>query len=637
MFKTPKWFYTFVPFKFAAGCSSPLIPLLIISLGGTATDISIISSAYSTVSMIFLVIWGKLSDSTQKRKPFLVLGFAGSSVTLLLFSQVYTISHALFIQVLSAVFAAATVPVSSVFLLRSARKEFWDQAIGEFNKIGGYAWALGMLVGTFFLYFLGMGNLFILLGIISFLSAVLFQKMVREKPIYIDRNRIIFFANIVTERLRLMPSYVIHLPRFMTFESKRLRDFYLASFVLFVSSGLIFTPFVYFLKGKGASASFIFFISFLNSLISAYYYSRTARKVALLGGFSILRRGLGLRTLFFLILVVASLLTGLQSVGLAAVCYCVFGYTWAQISVSSTSVMSRLAIEGKEGNIMGMYNFMVSLGLITGNLISGVVVDTFGFPLEFILGVATIVLSLAWIQKIKAREDTEMKMKVKSVFEKTLPEQKKWWNVITFQKIDRYLSVAGIKKGNRVLDVATGDGIVASRLAKKGCKVVAMDITPVLFLERRENTTYVVGDAEEMDYKKEFDAVTVRNSFHYFPNPLQVLKKIQDALKDEGNLLLMEPVATEESYSFLRNLFEKKAPLRNFYTEEELIRMVESQGFNILKTVTEDYTNWVRTDTEERAEGVKTSYKNGILYFSIPRGYSVIVAEKKAHHLSLEV
>ena len=106
MFKTPKWFYTFVPFKFAAGCSSPLIPLLIISLGGTAIDISIVSSAYSIVSMIFLVIWGRLSDSSQKRKPFLVLGFAGSSITLLLFSQAHTISHALFIQVLSAVFAA---------------------------------------------------------------------------------------------------------------------------------------------------------------------------------------------------------------------------------------------------------------------------------------------------------------------------------------------------------------------------------------------------------------------------------------------------------------------------------------------------------------------------------------------------
>lgn len=628
MFKTPRWFYTFTPFKFAVGCSSPLIPLLIISLGGTAADISFVSSAYSMVSMVFLVVWGKLSDATQKRKPFLIAGFAGTSLTLFFFSQARSIADAFVLQVISAVFAAAIVPVSSVYLLRSARKEFWDQAIGEFNRINGYAWAFGMLAGTFLLIFLGMETLFIFLGVISFVSVALFQKMVREKPIYINRDNIIFFSNIITERLRLMPSYVIHLPQFMKFESKRLKHFYLASFVLFVSSGLIFTPFVYFLTEKGATASFVFFISFLNSLISAYFYSRTAKKVALFGGFSILKKGLLLRSLFVGILAAASLFAGYASVGLAAVCYGVFGYTWAQITISSNSVMSRLAVQGKEGKIMGMYNFMISLGLITGNLISGIVVDSMGFTVEFLLGLTAIGASLFWIQKIKHKEDTEMKIKIKSVFEKTITEQKKWWNVLTYQKIDRYLAMAGIKKGDVVLDVATGEGVVASRLAKRGCKVVAMDILPTPLFERMENTTYVVQDAEEMNYKKEFDAVTLRNSFHYFPNPLLVLKKVRNALKDGGILLVMEPVATEGSYSFLRRVYEKKAPLRNFYTEEELVGMIVSEEFTVVETVKEDYTNWVRTDAEEEAEGVHTSYRQGVLYFTIPEGYIAVAAKK---------
>lgn len=633
MFQIPRWFYTFVPFKFAAGCSSPLIPLLIISLGGTATEISIVSTAYSTVSMVFLVIWGKLSDSTQKRKPFLVLGFAGFALVLLLFSQVDSIMYALYLQVASAVFAAATVPVSSVYLLRSARKEFWDQAIGEFNRIGGYAWAFGMLFGTFLLKILGVGTLFILLGIICFSSSLLFQKLVKEKPIYINRDRIVSFANIMTEKLRLMPSYIIHFPQFRLAENKRLRNFYLASFVLFVSSGLIFTPFVYFLTVKGASASFVFFVSFLNSLISAYSYSRVAKGVALLGGFSVLVRGLILRGSFFLALVLASILTGYTSVGLAAVCYCVFGYTWAQITISSNSVMSRLAIKGKEGKIMGMYNFMVSLGLITGNLISGVVVDNLGFIVEFLLGVAVIAASLFWIGGIKAREDREMKLQVKDAFEKTLAERKKWWNVLTYQKIDEYLELAGAKKGDKALDVASGDGIVASRLAKRGCKVTAIDISPLLLFTRIDNVEYVAQDAEEMKYKKEFDIVTIRNSLHYFPNPLQILKKIHHALKNGGKILIMEPVATEESYSFLTRIYGKKAPVRTFYTEKELADMIRSQGFIIVKKITEDYINWVRSDAAEEAEGVKTLYKNGILYFHIPLGYAIIVARKKSRRV----
>ncbi|MBU7022365.1 MAG: MFS transporter [Theionarchaea archaeon] len=633
MFKIPRWFYTFMPFKFAAGCSSPLIPLLIISLGGKATDISLVSSAYSIVSMVFLILWGKLSDATQKRKPFLVIGFAGFSLILLMFSEARTFYHVFYLQVASAVFAAATVPVSSVFILRSARKEYWDQAIGEFNRIGGYAWALGLLAGTLLLPILGVGALFVALGIIGLFSSLSFQKMVSEKPIYINRDSIKSFAYMTTEKLRFMPSLIIHLPRFIRFESDRLKNFYLSSFVLFMSSGLIFTPFVYFLTTKGASASFVFLISFFNSLISAYTYSRVAKRVALLGGFAVLRRGLALRGAFFLVLVPASILAGYAAVGIAAVCYAIFGYTWAQISISSNSVMSRLAIKGKEGEIMGMYNFMSSLGLIVGNMISGIVVDFLGFPAEFILGAAVIGLASLWIRKIKQREDEEMKTAVKSAFEKTIAERRKWWNVVTFQAIDSYLELSGVRKGWKALDVASGEGVVAYRLAKKGLKVTAIDLTPAGLAERVDGVTYEIQDVEQMTFKNEFDVVTCRNSFHYFPNPLLVLENMRDALKERGILLLMEPVATEESYSFLRQTFERKAPVRTFFTREELLDMVQSQGFVISKMVVEDYTNWIRTDHEESPEGVKTAYKNGILTFSIEDGYLILVARKKGKHL----
>ena len=95
----------------------------------------------------------------------------------------------------------------------------------------------------------------------------------------------------------------------------------------------------------------------------------------------------------------------------------------------------------------------------------------------------------------------------------------------------------------------------------------------------------------------------------------------------------MEPVATAESYSFLRRLFEQKAPLRTFYTREELTEMVTSGKLTVVKEIVEDYTNWVRTDSEETAEGVKTLYTNGILHFMIHDGYLVIIAVKEPRHI----
>ncbi|MGD2072783.1 MAG: MFS transporter [Candidatus Thorarchaeota archaeon] len=628
MFKTPQWFYSFIPFKLAVGCSSTLIPLFIISLGGTAMEISLISSAYSLASMVFLIIWGKLSDTAQKRKPFIIIGFGGTALSFFLFSQTYTLSDTLFYHVLAAIFTAATIPVSSVFLLRSARKAYWDQAIGEFNRISGYAWAFGMLLGTGLLIVFEIQILFIILGVIALFSVVLFQKMVTEKPIYINRDNIVSFSNTIVEKLRLMPIYIIHFPRFIAFESRKLKHFYLASFLIFVSSGLLFTPFVYFLTGKGGSSWFIFFISFLNALISAYYYSRTASQVALFGGYSILQKGLAYREVCIGILVISSLLSGSSALLLATLCFCVLGYTWAQITIASNSVISRLSVRGKEGEIMGMYNFMISLGLIIGNVLSGLIVDILGFPIEFGCGFLTLGMALFWIRQIKLEEDAEMKGQVKTAFERSLSERKKWWNVITFEKIDRYLAMAGIGKHDSVLDVATGNGIVAYRLAKRGCRVVAMDIVPTPLFERMPNTQYLIKDAEEMDFKNQFDAVTVRNSFHYFPNPRMVLKRIRTALRKNGTLLIMQPIATEASYPFLKSVFEKKAPVRTFFTEEELEDMVKSEKFTIIDKKIEDYANWVRTDSEEKIKGIHTSYSKGILYFSIPRGYIILIAKK---------
>lgn len=628
MLKTPQWFYTFIPFKFAAGCSSTLIPLLIISLDGTATDISIISGAYSTMSMVFLIIWGKWSDSTQKRKPFLVLGFTGFSISLLLFAFSQTLGHIFSIQLLSAAFFAATVPVSSVFLLRSARKEYWDRAIGEFNKIGGFAWAFGMLFGTVSVALLGIGYLFIVLGFISLISAGLFQKMVREKPIYINRNGITSFVNAITERFRYAPTYIVHLPQFTRFESKKLQNFYLASFILFTSSRLVLTPFIYFLAVNGASHTVVFFVSFLNTTVAASFYSVTARQVTLFGGFSILGRGIRLRAILIATMVGASLLSGTYGLVMGAVCFCLLGYSWAQITVSSNSLMSKMAIKGKEGRMMGMYNFMTSLGLITGNLLSGIIVDTMGFTFEFSLACIIMLSSWIWIRRIKARDDTDMKDEVRNGFEKTAADRLKWWNPTTFRQIDTYLDLAGARSQEKVLDAATGDGIVADRLARRGCAVTAIDISPDLFWNRKSDVDYREGDTEEMEFDHEFDLITLRNAFHYFPNPQKAISRIHDSLRENGRFLLMEPVATEEGYSFLRRVYERKAPVRTFFTEEDLVSMIANEGFTIERVVREDYSNCIKSDVQEKREGVKTYHEDGILYFTIPHGYLVIVAKK---------
>jgi SAM-dependent methyltransferase len=290
--------------------------------------------------------------------------------------------------------------------------------------------------------------------------------------------------------------------------------------------------------------------------------------------------------------------------------------------------MSKMAIKGKEGRMMGMYNFMTSLGLITGNLLSGIIVDTMGFTFEFSLACIIMLSSWIWIRRIKARDDTDMKDEVRNGFEKTAADRLKWWNPTTFRQIDTYLDLAGARSQEKVLDAATGDGIVADRLARRGCAVTAIDISPDLFWNRKSDVDYREGDTEEMEFDHEFDLITLRNAFHYFPNPQKAISRIHDSLRENGRFLLMEPVATEEGYSFLRRVYERKAPVRTFFTEEDLVSMIANEGFTIERVVREDYSNCIKSDVQEKREAVKTYHEDGILYFTIPHGYLVIVAKK---------
>src|SRR3974377_672533 len=67
---------------------------------------------------------------------------------------------------------------------------------------------------------------------------------------------------------------------------------------------------------------------------------------------------------------------------------------------------------------------------------------------------------------------------------------------------------AGVRAGESVLDVGTGTGVVAVTAARTGARVSALDLTPELLVEARENgriaghpeIAWLEGDAERLPY-----------------------------------------------------------------------------------------------------------------------------------------
>jgi SAM-dependent methyltransferase len=103
---------------------------------------------------------------------------------------------------------------------------------------------------------------------------------------------------------------------------------------------------------------------------------------------------------------------------------------------------------------------------------------------------------------------------------------------------------AGIRPGQRVLDVACGTGVVAVTAARAGATVSGLDLTPSLLERARENARisrvtidWREGDAEALPYEDgAFDAVLSQFGHMFAPRPAVAVAEMLRVLKPGGVL-----------------------------------------------------------------------------------------------------
>lgn len=99
-------------------------------------------------------------------------------------------------------------------------------------------------------------------------------------------------------------------------------------------------------------------------------------------------------------------------------------------------------------------------------------------------------------------------------------------------------------KGQTVLDLGTGTGVLPRNMHKYGAKFIGTDISANQIkyakeLSRGLDIEYIVSSAEEIDFPAEiFDVVTACQCFMYFDKQ-SILPKIHRVLKNNGHFLIL--------------------------------------------------------------------------------------------------
>jgi len=140
----------------------------------------------------------------------------------------------------------------------------------------------------------------------------------------------------------------------------------------------------------------------------------------------------------------------------------------------------------------------------------------------------------------------------------------------------------------RILDLGCGNGNLTAYIKNKGLNVIGVDVSQELLniAKKKCKAEFIKADMTKLPFNNDyFDNILVIASFHHLEDNesrIKALNEIKRVLKPSGHVLMSVWDKHAGQGDKVKNWGGEPARFYYFFDKDELIKLVESSGLNII-------------------------------------------------------
>ena len=364
--------------EFGTGMLMTLIPLYIKCLPASMdVDIAIKSALVFSVFGLFAAasypVMGRLSDRLDRRKPFVLAGFAGFAVLAVACAEVDTFEQLLIIRAAQGIMVGVMVPAILAMLTNASAPDNRGRSIGIYSTIRSIGPAAGPAAGGIIAGAWGYGAGFYACAVLGLVSLLLVNSIVKET----HETRVEGTSDDATGRT----------------SDGEIKLFVYATFTTMLAIMIVATLLPVYELHLDAS------VGGLGISLSAYFSARLLFQTPIgilsdrFGKRNMVAAGLCLTAILLLGMAHVTSVTQLFALMFVA------GITSAAVNVPALASGADLASPGMIGQQMSLFPMASAIGMVIGPLLGGVSATHFGFASPFYICAGLMVAVGAMIMK----------------------------------------------------------------------------------------------------------------------------------------------------------------------------------------------------------------------------------------------